>query len=105
MQLSTKWEVITRTLKYVLGSRNDDLLTIGGQVSAVPSIEHHLVGGLTLFTQKVSCHAAKKASPITVDFNNVPNRPIFEGTGASITCQVLDSTNTKLTYHVTQPSL
>ena len=48
MQLSTKWEIITRTLRYVLGSRNDDLLTIGGRVLAVPSIEHHLVGGLTL---------------------------------------------------------
>ena len=47
MQLSTKWEVITCTLKYVLGSRNDDLLTIGGHVLAIPSIEH-LVGGLTL---------------------------------------------------------
>ena len=48
MQLSAKWEIITRTLRYVLGSRNDDLLTIGGRVLAVPSIEHHLVGGLTL---------------------------------------------------------
>ena len=48
MQLFTKWEIITRTLRYVLGSRNDDLLTIGGHVLAVPSIEHHLVGGLTL---------------------------------------------------------
>ena len=46
MQLSTKWEIITRTLRYVLGSRNDNLLTIGGRVLAVPSIEHHLVGGL-----------------------------------------------------------
>ena len=48
MQLFTNWEIITRTLRYVLGSRNDDLLTIGGRVLAVPSIEHHLVGGLTL---------------------------------------------------------
>ena len=48
MQLFTKWEIITRTLRYVLGSRNDDLLTIGDHVLAVPSIEHHLVGGLTL---------------------------------------------------------
>ena len=46
MQHSTKWEIITRTLRYVLGSRNDDLLTIGGHVLA--AIEHHLVGGLTL---------------------------------------------------------
>ena len=44
MQLSTKWEIMTRTIRYVLGSRNDDLLTIGGRVLAVPSIEHHLVG-------------------------------------------------------------
>ena len=50
MQLSTKWEIITRTLRYVLGSRNDDLLTIGGRVLAVPSIEHHLVGGLPLIS-------------------------------------------------------
>ena len=48
MQLSTKWEIIIRTLRYVLGSRNDDLLTISGRVLVVPSIEHHLVGGLTL---------------------------------------------------------
>ena len=48
MQLSTKWEIITRTLRYVLGSRNDDLLMIGGRVLAVPPIENHLVGGLTL---------------------------------------------------------
>ena len=45
MQLSTKWEIIARTLRYVLGSLNDDLLMIGGNVLAVPSIEHHLVGG------------------------------------------------------------
>ena len=50
MQLFTKWELITRTLRYVLGSRNDDLMTIGGHVLAVPSIEHHLVGGLTLIS-------------------------------------------------------
>ena len=50
MQLSTKWELITRTLRYVLGSRNVDLLTIGGHVLAVPSIEHHLVGGLPLIS-------------------------------------------------------
>ena len=50
MQLFTKWELITRTLRYVLGSRNDDLLTIGGHVLAVPSIEHHLVDGLTLIS-------------------------------------------------------
>ena len=48
MQLSTMWEIITRTLKYVLDSRNDNLLTIGGHVLAVPSIERHLVGRLTL---------------------------------------------------------
>ena len=48
MQLSTKWEIITRALKDVLGSRNDNFLTIGGHVLAVPSIEHHLVGALTL---------------------------------------------------------
>ena len=48
LQLSTKWEITTCKLRYVLGFRNDDLLTIGGHVLAVPSIEHHLVGGLTL---------------------------------------------------------
>ena len=50
MQLSTKWELIIRTLRYVLGSRKDDLLTIGGHVLAFPSIEHHLVGGPTLIS-------------------------------------------------------
>ena len=50
MQLSTKWELITRTLRYVLGSRNNDLLTIGGDVLTVPSIEHHLVGDLPLIS-------------------------------------------------------
>ena len=43
MQLSTEWEIIIHTLKYVLGFRNDNLLTIGGHVLAVPSIERHLV--------------------------------------------------------------
>ena len=40
MQLSTKWEISIHTLKYVLGSRNDDLLTIGGHVLAVPTHTH-----------------------------------------------------------------
>ena len=34
MHLSTKWEIITRRLRYALGFRNDvdDRLTIGGHV-------------------------------------------------------------------------